>query len=101
MEYMEISENRTMKSGYRTLDQVQFNRVCIGYLKKSFFLKILPLYVGELPPSMPDYDNGSVVPTQAPTPIPTKSNDCPSIMSDGILSCLTILLVQQIFTTFI
>lgn len=79
------------------------------------------MYVGELPPSMPDYNNGSVVSTQAPTPIPTKSdydngsvvstqastpiptksNDCPSIMSDGILSCLTILLVQQIFTTFI
>uniref|UniRef100_A0A914EHK7 Metalloprotease TIKI homolog n=1 Tax=Acrobeloides nanus TaxID=290746 RepID=A0A914EHK7_9BILA len=48
MEYMDINPNSEMKSGYRTLDRVQMNRV-------------LPIFLGTLPPIIPDYNNGSAL----------------------------------------
>uniref|UniRef100_A0A914D2U2 C-type lectin domain-containing protein n=1 Tax=Acrobeloides nanus TaxID=290746 RepID=A0A914D2U2_9BILA len=46
MEYLDINPNRGMKAGYRALDRIQFTR-------------IMPVFVGPLPPAIPDYNNGS------------------------------------------
>uniref|UniRef100_A0A914EC10 Carboxylesterase type B domain-containing protein n=1 Tax=Acrobeloides nanus TaxID=290746 RepID=A0A914EC10_9BILA len=48
MEYLEIGSNLTMKTGYRVLDQIQFNRV-------------LPIFIGEYPQDLQDYNNGSII----------------------------------------
>uniref|UniRef100_A0A914CCD2 Carboxylesterase type B domain-containing protein n=1 Tax=Acrobeloides nanus TaxID=290746 RepID=A0A914CCD2_9BILA len=50
MEYMDINPNRQMRQGYRLLDRAQLNR-------------IMPIWVGQYPQNIPDYNNGSIVPS--------------------------------------
>uniref|UniRef100_A0A914DMI8 Carboxylesterase type B domain-containing protein n=1 Tax=Acrobeloides nanus TaxID=290746 RepID=A0A914DMI8_9BILA len=60
MEYYDIGCTSGMKSGFRALDRVTFDRT-------------LPLLVGILPPETPDNNNGSIIPTSSPASTPTSS----------------------------